>query len=118
MIQATLEYDEQSYYTHYGVASSGVYMAQYVTILSVSSYLTISPLPQQVRLTMAVYFCCTFLKVAFTGSYPAPCSMKPGLSSYTTFQYCTGDCLVYSYIFINIFFTTRYYYNIFNIFFK
>ena len=24
----------------------------------------------------AVYFCCTILKVAFTGSYPAPCSMR------------------------------------------
>ena len=31
---------------------------------------------------VAVYFCCTFLKVAFTGSYPAPCPMKPGLSSW------------------------------------
>jgi len=32
-------------------------------------------------LTMAVYFCCTSLEVASTGCYPAPCPMKPGLSS-------------------------------------
>ena len=30
---------------------------------------------------MAVYFCCTSLGVASTGRYPAPCPMKPGLSS-------------------------------------
>ena len=29
----------------------------------------------------AVFFCCTFLRVASTGSYPAPCSAMPGLSS-------------------------------------
>ena len=26
----------------------------------------------------AVYFCCTFLEVAFTGCYPAPCPAAPG----------------------------------------
>ena len=30
---------------------------------------------------MAVYFCCTILGVASTGRYPAPCPVKPGLSS-------------------------------------
>ena len=30
---------------------------------------------------IVVYFCCTILKVAFTGISPAPCSMKLGLSS-------------------------------------
>ena len=29
----------------------------------------------------AVYFCCTILGVASTGSYPAPCSAELGLSS-------------------------------------
>jgi len=32
---------------------------------------------------MAVYFCCTFLEVAFTGYYPASCPTEPGLSSCT-----------------------------------
>ncbi len=35
------------------------------------------------RITSAVYFCCTFLEVASTGSYPAPCPMELGLSSLT-----------------------------------
>ena len=35
------------------------------------------------RKIAAVYFCCTFLKVAFTGSYPAPCPVELGLSSLT-----------------------------------
>gem|GEM_PF-5953421 len=30
----------------------------------------------------AVYFCCTFLEVAFTGCYPAPCPVELGLSSH------------------------------------
>ena len=30
----------------------------------------------------AVYFCCTFLGVASTGRYPAPCPVELGLSSY------------------------------------
>jgi len=46
---------------------------------SVSSYLTISPL--RAPLGAAVCFCGTFLRVAPTGRYPAPCPMKPGLSS-------------------------------------
>ena len=32
----------------------------------------------------AVYFCCTVLEVAFTGCYPAPCSVMLGLSSWRT----------------------------------
>ena len=38
----------------------------------------------------AVYFCCTILGVASTGSYPAPCPKKPGLSSLRTSQNSTG----------------------------
>jgi len=47
-----------------------------VAYMLVSSYLTVPSLP-----FLAVYFCCTFLKVASTGYYPAPCSMELGLSS-------------------------------------
>src|SRR5581483_5588866 len=50
---------------------------------SVSSYLTISPLPGR-RTGEAVCFCGTFLRVAPTGRYPAPCPVKPGLSSRRT----------------------------------
>lgn len=44
----------------------------------VSSYLTLSSLPRSRRFT----FCCTFLKVAFTGRYPAFCPAELGLSSH------------------------------------
>jgi len=33
------------------------------------------------QLRPAVVFCGTFLRVAPTGCYPAPCSLEPGLSS-------------------------------------
>ena len=52
-----------------------------VAIALVSSYLAFPPLPNQIALSLAVYLCCTFLKVAFTGSYPAPCPVELGLSS-------------------------------------
>jgi len=45
----------------------------------VSSYLAF---PSLHRKTGAVSFCCTFLGVASTGYYPAPCPMELGLSSY------------------------------------
>ncbi len=45
----------------------------------VSSYLTFSPLPPEDRRRFV--FCGTFLGVAPTGSYPAPCPVEPGLSS-------------------------------------
>ena len=39
-------------------------------------------------------FCCTFLKVAFTGSYPASCPVEPGLSSCAWLSpNCARDCL-------------------------
>ena len=40
-------------------------------------------LPRLFILTLAggFLFCCTFLKVAFTGCYPASCPAEPGLSS-------------------------------------
>jgi len=81
-----------------GVAPDGVYIDRQVAMPLVSSYLTFPPLRQN----DAVYFCCTFLEVAFTGSYPAPCPMEPGLSSDTAFRHCTRDYLAYS-IFVILF---------------
>ena len=43
-------------------------------------------------------FCCTILRVASTGSYPAPCPAEPGLSSCTAFRPGTRDRLTYSFI--------------------
>ena len=53
------------------LASGGVYIAPCVTVGAVGSYPAFSTLPQKIG---AVIFCCTFLKVAFTGISPAPCS--------------------------------------------
>ena len=63
-----------------------------VTTDPVSSYLTFSPLHS---LGHAVIFCCTFLKVTFTGDYPASCPVKPGLSSNTAFRLCACDHSAY-----------------------
>ncbi len=65
---------------HFYLASGGVYTALVVTDKAVSSCLAFSTLPFR-----AVIFCCTFLKVTFTGRYPAPCSVKLGLSSLNAF---------------------------------
>ena len=75
------------------LASGGVYIAPYVTVGAVSSYLAFSTLPFR-----AVIFCCTFLKVTFTRRYLAPCSMELGLSSLngiTVPRSHTTDLLVY-----------------------
>ena len=53
------------------------------------------------RKNTAVYFCCTFLKVAFTGSYPAPCPVELGLSSLTHSAPATAQ-LAQSALYINI----------------
>ncbi len=47
-----------------------------------SSHFVGPSLPQS-----AVYFCCTGLGVASTGCYPAPCPVKPGLSSPAAFRH-------------------------------
>ena len=49
-----------------------------VTREAVVSYTALPTLPGTRR---AVYFCCTILRVASTGRYPASCPVKPGLSS-------------------------------------
>ena len=60
------------------LAPDGVYTARRVAAAPVSSYL---PFPS-LQNNSAVCFCCTFLEVAFTGRYPASCSMVLGLSSW------------------------------------
>ena len=53
---------------------------------SVSRHTVGELLPHLSTLTcqrQAVYFCCTFLEVAFTRYYLAPCPVELGLSSYT-----------------------------------
>ncbi len=52
-------------------------MAQSVTAMSVGFYPAFPPL----LVKPAVYFCCTFLRVASTGISPASCPAKLGLSS-------------------------------------
>ncbi len=47
------------------LASDGVYITTYVATSVVSFYLAFPPLHY---INNAVYFCCTFLKVAFTGN--------------------------------------------------
>ena len=86
----TSRHDGQPYRLSFGLASSGVYRACLVTKTAVSSYLAFPPLPVK---SLAVYFCCTSLGVASTGRYPAPCPMKPGLSSPATFRFRSRDHL-------------------------
>ena len=56
----------------------GFTYAPSVTREAVVSYTALPPLPGIYR---AVYFCCTILRVASTGRYPASCPVQPGLSS-------------------------------------
>ena len=48
------------------------------------------------RTSRAVYFCCTFLRVAPTRRYLASCPVKPGLSSPAAFRFRSSDHLSYS----------------------
>ena len=62
----------------------GFTCAPAVTSRAVVSYTALPPLPGIYR---AVYFCCTILRVASTGRYPASCPVKPGLSSPAVFRH-------------------------------
>ena len=62
----------------------GFTYAPSVTREAVVSYTALPPLPGIYR---AVYFCCTILRVASTGRYPASCPVKPGLSSPAAFRH-------------------------------
>ena len=44
----------------------------------------------------AVYLCCTIFGVTSTGRYPAPCPVKPGLSSPAALRYRGSGHLSYS----------------------
>ncbi len=62
----------------FGLASDGVYSRR------LCYQRRGEPLPHLFTLTstkLAVLFCCTSLRVASTGRYPASCPAKPGLSS-------------------------------------
>ena len=61
----------------------GFTYALLVTKEAVVSYTALPTLPTE----PAVYFCCTILRVASTGRYPASCPMKPGLSSPAAFRH-------------------------------
>ena len=61
-----------------------------VTRQAVVSYTAFPPLPNIILLRafyLAVYFCCTFLRVASTRRYLASCPAKPGLSSPAVFRH-------------------------------
>ena len=75
-----------------GLASDGVYICpsrcrEGGSLLHCPSTLT--------DLMSAVHFCCTVLGVTSTGCYPAPCPVKPGLSSSGTFRPASRDHLSY-----------------------
>ena len=73
----------------------GFTYALFVTNQAVVSYTAIPPLPLS-NGKKAVYFCCTFLRVASTRRYLASCPMKPGLSSPAAFRLCSRDHPSYS----------------------
>ena len=73
---------------YFGLASSGVYTASSVTRRAVVSYTAIPPLPGV--FSGRFLFCCTGLRVAPTGRYPALCPVKPGLSSPFGAATCTA----------------------------
>ena len=77
----------------FGLASDGVYMCPVCyqpggSLLHCLSTLT--------AVLAAVYFCCTFLRVAPTRRYLASCPVKPGLSSPAAFRFRSSDHLSYS----------------------
>lgn len=75
--QPTREHDGPPYRSLFGLAPDGVCTALSVARKAVSSCLAFSPLP----VSRWFVFCCTFLKVTFTGRYPASCPAELGLSS-------------------------------------
>ena len=88
----------------------------------VSSYLAFPSLPRTLKnghfrsLSFgAVYFCCTFLGVASTGCYPAPCPMELGLSSYGPCRMRSHSLLVFASRSIHPAYIHRYYASEYNI---
>ena len=58
-----------------------------VTRQAVVSYTAFPPLPNAALAALAVYFCCTFLRVTSTRRYLSSCPAKPGLSSPAVFRH-------------------------------
>ena len=75
LLRSYLKQSGPPYTLPFDLASDGVYRALAVAGQAVSPYLTFPPLPAHGQ---AVYFCCTFLRVASTGRYPAslPCEAR------------------------------------------
>ena len=67
----------------FGLAPAGVYRATRVTTCAVSSYLTVSPLPDPaVKLAIGgLILCGTFRRLSAPRCYLAACPVEPGLSS-------------------------------------
>lgn len=71
----------------FGLASDGVYICP-VCYHTGGSLLHC---PSNLTTNVAVYFCCTFLRVTSTRRYLASCPMKPGLSSPVAFRSYSRD---------------------------
>ena len=68
----------------FGLAPGGVYLAPDVTTGTgelLPHRFTLTSRRRRNRSMRRFAFCCTFLLVTETGSYPAPCPGEPGLSS-------------------------------------
>lgn len=96
----TLKHDGPPYRFKFGLTSSGVYMCPVCYhpgggLLHHPSTLT------RMFTIQAVHFCCTILRVASTGRYPALCPMKLGLSSPKAFRQLIGAiiCATHSLLF-------------------
>ena len=85
----TRKHDGPPYRSLFGLASDEVYICP--ACYQPGGKL----LPYHFTLTtnVAVYFCCTSLRVAPTGRYPASCPVKPGLSSPFPFRLKRRDHL-------------------------
>ena len=82
---AAVAYNFQRFFRASRTSYSSIRILHQVGFTSTISYHIVGKLlPYLSTLTekTAVYFCCTFLKVAFTGNQPALCPMVLGLSSF------------------------------------
>ncbi len=79
----------------FGLAAGGVYQADQSPGLWCALTAPFHPYP---ALAGRFVFCGTFLRVAPTGRYPAPCSMQLGLSSDNAFRTVARDRLANSYV--------------------
>lgn len=80
----TRKHGGQPYSLLYGLAPDGVYMCPFCYQKGGELLPRLSTLT---KYNLAVYFCCTFLKVTFTRRYLASCPTELGLSSPVAFQH-------------------------------